>query len=213
MESKATVTVGGEGWLDVRLPSIRSFEVTRDGSSAITDIEVTLKGVPPVPFEFSGSGCGFESISPSTAARYIYLILDARYATYDSTGSTYTLNDDSVYSIRYDAVAYDPDTEQATFTIRIGTGRKADGSALTDEEFAAALSIGRQVSGMTVLPIRTDKIAEGFPANNLVGNWETSGGSTAVAGFHYVAAGNRLIRDSNPAATPATQPAPVITGM
>ena len=209
VESKATVTVLEEGWLDVRLPSIRSFEVTRDGSSAITDIEVTLKGVPPVPFEFSGSGCGFESIG--TTARYIYLILDVRYATYDSAGPTYTLNDDSVYSIRYDAVAYNPDTEQATFTIRIGTGRKADGSALTDEDFAAALAIGRQVSGMTVLPIRTDKIAEGFPANNLVGNWEHSGATTAIAGFHYVAAGNRLIRDSNPAATPATQPAPVIT--
>jgi hypothetical protein len=162
------------------------------------------------------AGCpfGYDSDCSFAETGNLYLILKSQYTTYDSSlgaGTMYTLVVDSVYYMNYTSVTFDPEKGEAVFEMASGQAYDASGTILTDPDatWFAAATFGTAVSGMTQIPIRTDKITDGgtgvsrgYPSNNLVGYWEETGGQTIVAGFGVVCATNTGITDIDGAADP-----------
>jgi hypothetical protein len=192
METMTYVDAGETGVFDLKFPTVKSAD--------LSSLTVILEGVAGCPFGRT-SDCSF------ALTGNLYLLLESQYATYDSSlgaGNMYTLVTASVYVMNYTAVTFDPETGEATFEMNSGQAFDASGTILTDPDatWFAAATFGTAVSGMTQIPIRTDKITDGatgtsrgYPSNNLVGYWEEPGGQTIVAGFGVAIATHTGITD------------------
>jgi len=168
-----TADAGFRSGLDMRFPTVKSIGL----------LTMVVEGVPSVPD--SDTDCGFKT---GGGATFVYLIRDKNYCSND--GAAYTLNVASVYRMRYANVSYDPATQEATFTLTLGSAEDAEGVGISDAAFrTAARENGVLVSGMVYFPI-LPPASLGLPANNCVGA-DSDGTTDATAGFNLGVAGNR----------------------
>ena len=149
------------------------------------------------------------------ASGRLYLILKDQYATYSADadgGGTpgWVVDKDSVWSIAYTGLVYDPVAETIVFTVDYNTEKNAYDSNIPWADFVAAAAVGVRASGMTHFGIQ--QMGSHLPPNNLLGADIRDDGGIAtylIAGFEHITIGNRNANMINPyidVANPAPGP-------
>lgn len=160
------ITAGDKGCFDLRFPVVKSFNPL--GGLTLANVQPAL---------YSPTGCVF------AATGFVYILRKPVWVTHN--GLDYVIDPDSIYRAEYSAVVYDPETQQAEFTLNLFFWR-ADSATIDLATFAAGVQPDMRVSGFSYLPF--GQLAPDLPDNNLLGP-----GMLAVAGVVNLTIGNRSI--------------------
>jgi len=175
--------VPDNGFVDLTFPEV----VSADEGTA----KITVSGVAPVMRDPTDPSVnhGWESTGR------LYLILKDQYATYsnDAGGAGvngWVVDADSVWSIEYTGLTYDPAEGTIVFEVDNGTQRDAYNVNPSGgfSAFMAKAVAGIKVSGMTAFGVR--QMGSHFPPNNLLGADQTTA-AVLMAGFEHLTIGNR----------------------
>ena len=165
-EISVGISAGDKGCFDLRFPRVKSFNPL--GGLTLANVQPAL---------YSPTGCVF------AATGFVYVLRKPVWVTHN--GLDYVIDPDSIYRAEYSAVVYDPETQQAEFTLNFFFWR-ADSATIDLATFAAGVQPDMRVSGFSYLPF--GQLAPDLPDNNLLGP-----GMLAVAGVANLTIGNRSI--------------------
>lgn len=180
----------GTGALDLSFPIITGLDT---GAG-----EVTLSGVRPVPGSPTGHGWA--------SSGRVYLVRRDAYCRFDEdAGGTgvpgWIVDAEAIVSMAYTSVvSYTPEYASApsgegasggalVLTLQSGTALRADGTALTDNQFYGLARIGTRVSGMAYVAI--EQMGDHLPKNNVVGPDLLATGEELLAGFQRITVRNQ----------------------